>query len=287
MLRSRDIRRRFDRAAVDFDDADFVHAVTRDGLLARLEPLLIEAGTILDLGAATGATGRAIHRRFRRAHIVNLDLSGAMLARARGHKPWRMRSSFVQADALRLPFADGSIDLVVANQLLPWIPQPDTVFAEIARVLTKGGVFASATLGPDSLRELANAWSSVELATGAASSVHVNPFPDMHDLGDGLVRAGLADPVLDVDRLEVRYERARKLLDDLTRAGARNTHHERPPGLTGKQRFRLMLEALESATKAPGVSLDLELVYGHCWGGGRRNDPKSYSISANNIPLRR
>ena len=65
MFRQRDIRRRFDRAAPGFEEAAFVHAVTRDGLLARLEPLMIEARTILDLGAATGATGRQLRRRFR------------------------------------------------------------------------------------------------------------------------------------------------------------------------------------------------------------------------------
>ena len=43
MFRLRDIQRRFDRVAASFDDADFVHAVTREGLLARLEPLINHA----------------------------------------------------------------------------------------------------------------------------------------------------------------------------------------------------------------------------------------------------
>ena len=260
-----------------------MHAVTRDGLLARLEPLVIEARTILDLGAATGATGRQLRRRFRRANIVSLDLSDAMLRMARRNKPWLMRGDFVQANATRLPFAAGTFDLIIANQLLPWIAEPDALFAEVARVLREGGVFAFASLGPDSLREIANAWGSI----GADRKEHVNSFPDMHDVGDGLVRAGLRDPVLDVDRLEVRYEHTGKLFDDLTRIGGRNTLAGRTPGLTGKQRFRRMLVALENATPGPGLSLDLELVYGHCWGGGPRNDPGTYSVAANNIPLRR
>ena len=75
MLSQTDIRRRFDRAAATFDDADFVHTVSRVGLLARLEPLLLEPKTILDLGCATGALGRLVRKRFRRAHVVSLDLS--------------------------------------------------------------------------------------------------------------------------------------------------------------------------------------------------------------------
>lgn len=281
MLRSRDIQRRFDRAAPGFDGSDFVHAVTREGLAARLEPLLLEAKTLLDLGSATGGTGRLLRKRFRRAHVVSLDLSHAMLRQARQQKPWLAKASVAQGDARQLPFAANSFDLVVANLLLPWTPEPQAVFEEVSRVLTKGGVFAFATLGPDSLQEIMRAWASVD------DAAHVNRFADMHDLGDGLVRAGLRDPVLDVDRLEVRYESAGKLLDDLTRAGARNTLAERARGLTGKVRFRAMAAALESEAAGPGLSLDLELVYGHCWGGGPKNDPTSFSIDAKQIPLRR
>jgi malonyl-CoA O-methyltransferase len=281
MLRLRDIQRRFDRAAAGFADVDFVHAATREGLISRLAPMLLSARTILDLGSAAGATGRLLRQRFRRAHIVSLDASAAMLAQARERKARFSRSSFVQADAIKLPFADQSFDLVVANQLLPWVPEPQAVFEEVSRVLRKGGLFAFASLGPDSLQALREAWANVD------DGAHVNPFPDMHDIGDGLVRAGLGDPVLDVDRLEVRYDNVGKLLDDLTRTGARNALAARPRGLTGKHRFRAMAAALENATSGPGLSLDLELVYGHCWGTGPKSEPSDYRIDASRIPLRR
>jgi malonyl-CoA O-methyltransferase len=281
MLRLRDIQRRFDRAAAGFADADFVHAATREGLASRLAPMVLSARTILDLGSAAGATGRLLRQRFRRAHIISLDVSAAMLVQGRQQKGRFARASFVQGDAMQLPFADQSFDLVVSNQLLPWIPEPQAVFEQVSRVLKKGGLFAFASLGPDSLQALRHAWATVD------DGAHVNPFPDMHDIGDSLVRAGLSDPVLDVDRLEVRYENVGKLFDDLTRIGARNALAARSPGLTGTQRFRAMAAALENATPGPGLSLELELVYGHCWGGAARNAPGSVRIDANNIPLRR
>lgn len=281
MLRQQDIRRRFDHAAATFDDADFVHAVTREGILARLDPMVLDTSSILDLGCATGATGRRLRKRFRRAHVVSADLSAAMLRQARRKKSWFSRSSFVQADANRLPFGDGRFDLVVANQLLPWVPDPQALFGEVARVLRKDGLFAFATLGPDSLRELRGAWAEVDDAP------HANTFADMHDIGDGLVRAGLRDPVLDVDRLTVSYESTSRLLDDLTRVGARNALAARGRGLTGKHRFRAMARALENATPGPGLSLELELVYGHCWGGELRDRAGDIRIAANRIPLRR
>lgn len=281
MLHLRDIRRRFDRAASRFHDADFVHAQTRDGILARLDPLLLDARSILDLGSATGATGRMLRQRFRRAQVVALDLSHEMLVEARRKKAWLSRSSMVQADAARLPFADGAFDLVVANQLLPWAPDPQPIFVEVARVLKEGGVFAFATLGPDSLREIERAWASVD------NAAHVNRFPDMHDIGDGLVRAGLSDPVLDIDRLAVSYSSPDRLFADLTAAGARNTLADRARGLAGKAAFRAMRDALTAAGTDGNIVLDLELVFGHCWGAGAKSDPGNYRISADQIPRRR
>lgn len=281
MLHLRDIRRRFDRAASRFHDADFVHAQTRDGILARLDPLLLDARSILDLGSATGATGRMLRQRFRRAQVVALDLSHEMLVEARRKKAWLSRSSMVQADAARLPFADGAFDLVVANQLLPWAPDPQPIFVEVARVLKEGGVFAFATLGPDSLREIERAWASVD------SAAHVNRFPDMHDIGDGLVRAGLSDPVLDIDRLAVSYSSPDRLFADLTAAGARNTLADRARGLAGKAAFRAMRDALTAGGTDGNIVLDLELVFGHCWGAGAKSDPGNYRISADQIPRRR
>ena len=278
MLRLRDIRRRFDRAAAGFDDVDFVHAVTRDGLVDRLEPVQVTGRTILDLGSATGAAGERLRKRLRRPHVVSLDLSRAMLIEAKRRKRRLSKSSWVQADAHRLPFADASFDLVIANQLLPWITDLPALFHEVSRVLTAGGVFAFTTLGPDSLHAIAAAWAAVD------KEQHVNTFPDMHNIGDALVRAGLRDPVLDVDHLAVTYSDADRLFRDLTATGARNALAGRSRGLAGKARFRAMTGALFSGDR---ICLDLELVYGHCWGPGPHKDAGEFRVDAEKIARRR
>ncbi|HNP62376.1 MAG TPA: methyltransferase domain-containing protein [Woeseiaceae bacterium] len=280
MLSTHHIRRRFERAASTFDSADFVHAATRDGLLRRIEPLLIDAQTIVDLGCATGAAARPLRKRFPKARLVGVDLAHNMLRAANTRKSFFARSSFVQADARALPFANESIDVVFSNQLLPWIANPDEVFVEIARVLKKGGVFAFATLGPDSLLEISRAWREID------DGLHVSRFPDMHNLGDGLVNAGLRDPVLDVDRLTVSYSGTDALLADLGAAGARNMLQGRTRTLTGKGKFQGMLTALASAMVDGKIALELELVFGHCWGAGPKMDPANYRIDASRIPLR-
>lgn len=224
-----DARHRFDSAAASFDTADFVHAATRDGLFARMEPMNVDARTILDLGSATGSSARQLGKLFRRRSVVAVDFSHEMLRRAVRRSSWFARLPAVQADATQLPFADQCADLVFANLLLPWVRDRERLFSEVARVLGRNGLFVFSTLGPDSLRGLNH-----------------EPFADMHDVGDELVRAGLLDPVLDVDRLTVTYEDRQSLDRDLSAIGAADC-------LPGK------LDSLD---------VELELVYGHCWGRG-------------------
>ena len=282
-LNLRDLRRRFDSAASTFDSADFVHAVTREGLFARLAPLILDPKTILDLGSATGSAAQRLRKRFRRAHIVSLDISHNMLRQAIGKRPRFSfsRYSDLQANALNLPLKDQSIDFVFSNLLLPCTDNPELVFQEVARVLRKGGVFAFASLGPDSLLEVSRAWSGLD------GYAHVNRFPDMHDIGDALVRSGLRDPVLDVDRLSVSYDNPEKLFADLTDVGARNALQQRNRSLVGKHRFREMQRALAHGGGDTKIGLELELVYGHCWGSGARMDPANYRIDASEIERRR
>lgn len=287
-LNSRDLRQRFERAAKRFDTADFVHTVTREGLFTRLDPVVVEAKVVLDLGSATGGAEHTLRRRLRPRHIISLDISHNMLQQSLRKRSWFRRLSFcrssrVQADASRLPLADQSIDFVFCNLLLPFIDNPDVVFREVSRVLTKGGVFAFATLGPDSLAEIGRAWRTVD------DYAHVNVFPDMHDIGDALVQSGLRDPVLDVDRLTVRYGDSAKLFADLSSVGGRNALQHRNPSMVGKRRFEKMRASLMGLqdNDVHGLELGLELVYGHCWGRGARSALKDYRIDVSGIGLRR
>ena len=276
----RDVQRRFDRAAASFDQADFVHAATRDGLFERIAPLVVDARRVLDLGSATGSAGPRLGKRFRGAEVLSLDLSRAMLAENRRKAGWFSRPRCVQARAEALPFADDSLDVVFANQLLPWVTELADVLDEVARVLRPEGLFAFATMGPDTLRELANAWGTVD------EYAHVHHFSDMHDVGDALLRSGLRDPVLDVDRLDIRYDDIDRLWSDLTRMGARNALLTRKPSMTGRKQFSRMIDALRSEAGGSAISFDLEVVYGHCWGASGSRRGADFRIDAASIGRR-
>ncbi len=274
------MQRRFDRAASGFDGVDFVHRKTCDGLMARLTPMVVDAKTILDVGGATGSAARPLCKRFKRSRVIVLDASHEMLRAAEKKRSWFSRVSTLQCNALALPLQTGSIDLVFSNLLLPWIDDLHGLFAESGRVLRKGGLFIFSTLGPDSLSELRDAWSSVD------SDQHVNPFVDMHNVGDGLLRSGLRDPVLDTDFLNVSYRDTESLFHDLTLLGARNCLAGRAKTLTGKQRFHDMKERLRSRFKNGLLELRLELVYGHAWGDGPLQPTGEYTIDADQIQRR-
>lgn len=266
------LRRRFDRAAASFDRADFVHRHTERGMLERMAPMTVEVRRILDVGSATGKGSRQLARRFRRSRVVSLDTSMNMLRRARHGRSRFARVTEVRADALELPLQTGSMDLVFSNLLLPWIDDLPAFFGSVARVLRKDGLFVFSSLGPDSLAELREAWRAVD------RDEHVNRFPDMHDVGDAAVRSGLRDPVLDVDWLTLEYGSMDTLLGDLTAAGARNSLRGRNRTLTGRGR----LEAVRRALPEP-LSLRLELVFGHAWGGAPRNQPGEYRLDVTDI----
>ena len=240
-----EIARRFDDVAARFATADYVHRRTCDGLLERLLPVVVDPRVAVDLGTAIGRSAAALARTWRKATIVGVDLSAGMLEQGVRSRPLlaRRRLRAVRADARCTPFATGTADLVFANMLLPWMDDWQDCFAEVSRILRPGGVFAFATLGPDSLGEL-------------AELLPVHACPDMHDLGDALVRSGLADPVLDVDRLAVTFGSTASLVADLVACGATRIA---PDELAAR---------LDPAGGHAGWSLGLELVYGHAWGTG-------------------
>jgi SAM-dependent methyltransferase len=92
----------------------------------------------LDIGTGTGKAARLVAERFPDAEVVGVDLAPAMVATARRLLPGELsgRVRFEVADASRLPFPDGSFDLVVLLNMIPF-------FDEIARVTATGGTFAA------------------------------------------------------------------------------------------------------------------------------------------------
>jgi malonyl-CoA O-methyltransferase len=250
-------RAAFARAAATFDAACFVHDWTRARLLERLPLLRIDPTVIVDLGAATGRGTAALARQFAQARVIALDTSSAMLAAIERDR----RVAPIAGDAERLPLAAKSATLVLANLVLPWC-RPDAFFSELARVLAPGGALMFATLGPDTLREVRRAWASVD------AGIHVHAAFDMHDLGDAAAAAGLAEPVLDVERMTLRYRDVADLVHDSRACGAVNTAGGRRKALTGRNRWQAFTQALHGTPRGERFDVTIEVIFGQAWGSG-------------------
>ena len=252
------LRRSFDRASATYDAAAVLQSEVRDALLGRLDLTVLDPRTVVDLGAGTGRASRALKRRYPKALVLAVDSAHGMLRVAARHRSWFRPFARVCADASRLPLPAGSVDLLFCNWMLPWC-DPDAVFAECRRVLAGRGLFCFTSLGPDTLQELRSAWAEVD------SHQRVHRFIDMHDLGDALVRAGFAAPVLDVERYTVNYTEVRGLAADLKALGMRNAAAGRLKGLTTPRRFSAMHRAYERRGGGGRVPATYEVVFGLAW----------------------
>ena len=262
------VRASFDRASASYEAAAGLQARVAAELLERLAVFAFAPGVVLDLGAGTGRVARELKRRYRRALVIALDLAPGMLREARRYQQWWRRFERVCGDALRLPLADASVDVVFSSLMLQWCEPLDTALAECRRVLKPDGFFAFSTFGPDTLHELRGAWASAD------GYNHVNHFVDVHEVGDALVRAGFMEPVLDVDRVEVGYPDALSLMRDLKAIGAHNVTAGRPRALAGRARLKRMQDAYEALRRDDRLPATYEVIYGASWGAaGRRTAP--------------
>ncbi|MCP5300139.1 MAG: malonyl-ACP O-methyltransferase BioC [Chromatiaceae bacterium] len=253
-------RRSFGRAADRYDDVAVLQHEIGRRMLERLETMRIAPRRILDLGCGTGVATGDLLRRYPQAEVFALDFALPMLQYARRRGRWLRRPRCLCADLDRLPLADQSVDLVFANAALQWSGDPLQAFTGIARVLRPGGLLLFTSFGPDTLSELRAAWAAVD------ASAHVHAFVDMHDYGDMLLHAGLADPVMDVERMTLTYADVRHLMREIKIVGAGNASVDRARGLLGRRRLDAVCAAYEHFRDGDGrLPVTYEVVHGHAW----------------------
>ncbi len=248
-------------------EAPWLHREVARRMAERLVLFKVAPNVVIDWWAGPGGSAPALARALPRARVIEVVPEGTG---TRGGPPaaggpwwsaagWRRKPSAVQDADL----AAGAGQLVWANMMLHAVADPSAVMRRWREVLAVDGYLMFSTLGPGTLASLRNVYR--EAGWGPPHA----PYTDMHDLGDMLVEAGLADPVMDQEHLRLTWATPEALLAELRTLGV-NADPSRHRGLRTRRWRERLLGALREQARVSGtgdgrIALDFELVYGHAF----------------------
>lgn len=286
LIDKRQIRRAFSRASKDYDAAAVLQREVCTRMLERLEYLKLQPQRILDAGSGTAWGTRRLAQHFPSAQMIELDIAIGMLLTARGHTGWWQKlfggakQMQLCADVEALPLASSSLGMVWSNLAIQWCNDLPATFVGLHRVLKTEGLLMFSTFGPDTLKELRQAFNGVDQHN------HLNRFADMHDIGDMLVQAGFADPVMEMECMTLTYDDVRGVLQDLKAIGAHNVTAGRGRGLMGKNTWARLVENYERLRSNGKLPATFEIVYGHAWKPQPRTTPDGAAIIRTSFKLK-
>jgi len=259
------VRRAFSRAASGYDAAAVLQREVCSRMLEKLDYIKLKPARLLDVGSGTGWGTRQLSERYPAAEIIALDIAIGMLQVARGTAGWwrklfaGRRERFLCADVEALPITSNSVEMVWSNLAMQWCNDLPATFSELNRVIKAEGLLMFSTFGPDTLQELRAAFHGVD------GYNHLNRFADMHDIGDMLVAAGFADPVMEMEKLTLTYADAKAVMQDLRNIGAHNATAGRAPGMMGRAAWQRVTENYERLRRDGKLPATFEIIYGHAW----------------------
>jgi malonyl-CoA O-methyltransferase len=243
----------------------------------RLAVIRLQPDAVVEWWGHTGGSAAVLANTYPRARRIVVEPSDALAERSRAalRAPWwsvqRWRDA---AEVRRDDPPPGSAQLVWANMMLHAVADPPALLARWQRQLAVGGFAMFSCFGPDTLRELRELYRQLGWPPPAPE------FVDMHDLGDMLVGAGFADPVMDQETLALTWGDPQALLTELRSLGC-NASPARGTGLRTPRWRRRLVDALASLTGPDGrLRLSFEIVYGHAFKAAPRPPVKSETLVA-------
>jgi malonyl-CoA O-methyltransferase len=254
------VRDSFHRQATDYDGYAVVQGRVVERLMCLLQAEGVRPARLLDIGAGTGRLLAKLRESYPTAFAVGADLAFGMCRTASANLA-ADRVHLVNADAERLPFADGSFDLVLSTSTFQWLTTLDHAFAEVQRVLAPGGLFCFALFGEKTLFELRDSYRMALQVQGGADRSH--SFFSASEVLSALQRVGFSEPGA-ISEMEVEWHSdVPELLRSLKRIGAGSAA---PVAAQGLSQRRVMLEMMEEYRKSYGkdgaIPASYEVVYG-------------------------
>jgi malonyl-CoA O-methyltransferase len=251
------IQQRLLRAA----EPPWLHGEVARRMAERLSVIRLKPAQVVDWGSFMGASQAHLAQAYPQARMVAVEPDSSRCTatsaqlKQRWWKPWKAAVEVVTPDQL----APGQAQLLWSNMSLQGVLDPAQAMRAWQQAMAVDGFLMFSTLGPGSLRQLAALY-----AREAWPAAHA-PFVDMHDLGDMLVAAGFADPVMDQEIVTLTWTSAQACLDELRTLGG-NVAAARHTGLRTPRWLDQLLAGLAHSADAQGrVAMDFEVVYGHAF----------------------
>lgn len=228
------LRKRQDRAARTLAGHDFLHRYVAEDIVDRLETIIRTFHRAAFIGPGAHYVTEGLTSACDVSHVVSGAFSPAMAALAMDGVPG------VVADEEALPFADGSLDLIVSMMALQSVNRLPEALMQMRQALKPDGLLIAAFPGERSLHELRDSLYRAESEITGGVSPRLSPFTAIKDAGGLMQRAGLALPVADLIRLPVTYRNPMTLLTDLRGMGETSV-------LTGRRKQTLRKDVLMRA----------------------------------------
>lgn len=256
------LTRHRDRAAARFAEYDFLKARVSNDLIERLADTSHAFPHALDLGCHSGMLAKRLQAQRGVAKVQACDLSEKMVALARG-----AGVDARQADEEYLPFGPATFDLVASALSLHWVNDLPGALIQIRQALKPDGLFLGGLLGAGTLTQLRISLMEAEAELTGGAALRVSPLPGLQDMASLMQRAGFALPVVDVDRVTVRYGDVFKLLADLGGMGERAAFASNAQrGLSRRILMRMAQIYAERFSDADGkVRASFEIIYLSGW----------------------
>jgi malonyl-CoA O-methyltransferase len=252
------MRCNFSSHAEDYDRYASVQRRVVELLCDRFSDFPAESGRLLDVGTGTGSLAAAMSPSVSNYHLVVMDIALGMTRTALERLP---AVSACDGDARQLPFAAETFTGIFSSSVYQWVDCLPEAFAEVARVLKPGGVFALALFGDQTLFELRNSHRQAVFETGSRESSHVQGFPSLNEVAAALAASGLCCRDLS-SKMEVEYHAdVPELLRQLKQIGASNAASDRPRGLASRKIMSAMMRSYDDNYRCPaGLPASYEVI---------------------------
>jgi malonyl-CoA O-methyltransferase len=242
--------------------APWLHGEIARRMAARLSVIRKQPHTVIDWWSFTGGGRQLLAQAYPAARQVLVEPTGALRARSEAvtARPWWSLPRGPRVSVLDVEQARGiKADLLFANMMLHAAVDLGATFARWNEALAVDGFLMFSTFGPDTVSELRALYQQAGWGPPACDYI------DMHDLGDMLLHAGFADPVMDMEHLTLTWTSPHGMLAELRALGG-NAHPQRMPGLRTPRWHARLLESLAPRAQRDGrPALTFEIVYGHAF----------------------